>query len=208
MSESLHPEELITSIIFLRHGHTKETEAGKLYTDHSSMLTERGIEQAKRATDWLKQTDANLLLCSPARRVLATAEMLSQELGLAPNIVPNLNEQFVGDWEGRTYLEIKKNEPEMYRDWSADPIRNRPPNGESIKDVYIRVEQDLARIIQENAGKRIILVTHAGVIRSALISALGMPIDNFWRLSIPTGSISRVDYSNNFATLHYMAQRP
>lgn len=172
------------------------------------MLTERGIEQAKRATGWLKQTDANLLLCSPARRVLATAEMLSQELGLAPNIVPNLNEQFVGDWEGRTYLEIKKNEPEMYMDWSRDPIRNRPPNGESIKDVYIRVEQDLARIIQENAGKRIILVTHAGVIRSALISALGMPIDNFWRLSIPTGSISRVDYSNNFATLHYMAQRP
>lgn len=208
MGESLHPEEQITSVIFLRHGHTKETEAGKLYNDPSSMLTERGVEQAQRAARWLKQEEVNLLLCSPAQRVLATAQMLSQELQLTPHTVPDLNEQFVGDWEGRTYLEIKKNEPEVYRAWSADPIRNRPPNGESINDVFDRVKIDLQKIIAEHAGRKIILVTHAGVIRSAVVEALGMPLDNFWRLSIPTGSISRVDFSNNFATLHYLAHRP
>ena len=73
MTESLHLEELITSVIFLRHGHTKETEAGKLYTDHSSMLTERGFEQSECAADWLKKEDVNLLLCSPAKWFLATA---------------------------------------------------------------------------------------------------------------------------------------
>lgn len=208
MTESLHPEELITSIIFLRHGHTRETEAGKLYTDPSAMLTEQGVEQSKKAADWLKQREINLLLCSPATRVLATAEILSQELNLTPQTVADLNEQFVGDWEGRTYLDIKKNDPDIYQDWCSDPIRKRPPNGESIEDVYNRVRTDLHDIILKHAGKNLVLVTHAGVIRSALIEALGMPLDNFWRLSIPTGSISRVDFSNNFATLHYMAHRP
>lgn len=208
MTESLHPEELITSVIFLRHGHTKETEAGKLYTDHSSMLTERGIEQAESAAEWLKKEEVNLLLCSPAKRVLATAEKLSKELALSPHIVPELNEQFVGEWEGRTYMDIKKNEPDVYRAWSEDPIRHRPPNGESIEDVFNRVRRDLAQVLKEHSGRKIILVTHAGVIRAALVDALGMPLDNFWRLSIPTGSISRVDFSNNFATLHYMAHRP
>ena len=208
MTETLHPEEQITSIIFVRHGHTKETEAGKLYTDHHSLLTERGLEQAQNAAAWLKNETVELLLCSEAARVAGSAAIIGKAIGLQAQIINGLNEQHVGDWEGRTYLEIKKADPELYKSWSQDPIRNRAPNGESIEDVYSRVKSDIHDLIRNYTGKKLVLVSHAGVIRSALVAALGMPLDNFWRLSIPTGSISRVDYSNNFATLQYMAYRP
>ena len=66
---------------------------------------------------------------------------------------------------------------------------------------------DLAKLIEQHKGRKIVLVTHAGVIRSAIIAALEMPIDNFWRISVPTGSVSKIDYSSNFATLQYMSLR-
>lgn len=207
MSEQLHPEEKITTIIFVRHGDTQHTEGGKLYNDHATQLTEKGRSQAEAVAKWISKEKATVLLSSQAARVRGTAEYLANELGIAFQVVPELNELCPGEWEGRSYLELKKSEPERYHKWCEDPIRNSPPGGESVETLFHRVEKDLAKLIQNNAGERIILVTHAGVVRSALVSALGMPIDNFWRISIPTGSISKVDYTSNFATVHYMSLR-
>lgn len=207
MAESLHPEELITSVIFVRHGHTQQTEQGKLYCDMNATLSERGEKQAAEAAKWLKKESPALLLSSAAVRVKSTAEIIGSELGITTEVIPDLNEQNVGEWEGRTYLEIKKEHPDMYKQWCADPVRNAAPGGESIEELASRVDRDLQKMIETHQGKKIFLITHAGVIRSAIVKALGMPIENFWRVSIPTGSISRIDYSNNFATMHYMALR-
>ena len=205
MSEALHPEETITSIVFVRHGHTQQTEQGKLYSDHAVVLSDKGKKQTDDAAAWLPKEKPELLLSSTAVRVKQSAEIVSAALSLSIEFVPGLDEQNVGEWEGRSYLEIKKAQPDVYKVWCTDPIRNRAPGGESIQDVFERVGRDLEKLINEHAGKKIVLLTHAGVIRSAIISALGMPLDNFWRISVPTGSISRIDYSNNFATLHYMS---
>ncbi|HNH75529.1 MAG TPA: histidine phosphatase family protein, partial [Candidatus Obscuribacter sp.] len=57
-------------------------------------------------------------------------------------------------------------------------------------------------------GKKICMVTHSGIIRSALVHALEMPVRNFWRFSVPTGSITRIDFSKNFATVQFASVRP
>jgi len=206
MSEKLHAEELITSIVFVRHGHTRQTEQGKLYSDQAALLTEKGRTQAEAVAGWLPAEASQILLSSTAERVTETAKIVSAALSLPIKLVPGLDEQSVGEWEGRTYLEIKKENPEQYKNWCEDPIRNRAPAGESIVDVYERVKSDIAKLIAEHKGQKIVLVTHAGVIRSAIVEALGMPIDNFWRISVPTGSASKIDYSTNFATLHYLSR--
>lgn len=205
MSETLHPEETVTTFILLRHGHTQQTEQGKLYTDPSSMLTEKGKKQAEALAEWLPKERPDIVLSSTAERVRASAELIARQLNLSVELVQGLDEQHVGEWEGRSYLEIKKSEPELYKAWCADPIRNRAPGGESIQDLFERVQRDMQSLIVQHSGKRIALVTHAGVIRSAIMAALGMPLDNFWRISVPTGSASKIDYSSNFATLQYMS---
>jgi broad specificity phosphatase PhoE len=208
VAESLHPEETVTTFVLLRHGHTQQTEQGKLYTDPGAMLTDKGRKQAEALAAWLPKERPDILLSSTAERVRASAELISRELGLEVELVAGLDEQHVGEWEGRSYLEIKKAEPDLYKAWTADPIRNRPPGGESIQDLFERVERDMNNLIARHSGKRIALVTHAGVIRSTIIAALGMPLDNFWRISVPTGSASKIDYSFNFATLQYMSLQP
>ncbi len=207
MSEQLHPEEMVTTIVFVRHGDTLQTEGGKLYNDHAAPLTDKGRQQAEAIAGWIPRERPDVLLSSRADRVQSTAEILANVLRLPLEVVPTLDEASPGDWEGRTYLDIKKTEPEQYHKWCADPIHNAPPGGESIVQLYERVAKDIEKINRTWHGKRIVLVTHAGVIRSALVCALGMPIENFWRISVPTGSISKVDYTLNFATMHYMSLR-
>jgi len=208
LTEPLHPEETITSFLLIRHGHTKATEQGKLYTDPDAPLTSRGHEQAKALADWLCKQPAELLLSSPSNRVRSTADIIAAAADQQPLIVDGLNEWQVGDWEGKSYWEIKAAEPELYQRWSDDPIHHAPPGGESILDLGRRVERQLKEMIAAHLGRRLALVTHAGVVRGILLYALGIPVENFWRISVPTGSVSKVDFSENFATVHFVAFRP
>jgi len=208
LSEVLHPEETITSFTLIRHGHTRATEQGLLYSDPNAPLTDKGIDQAQRVAKWLVNHKPELLLSSPAIRVRSSSDIIAKELDMPIEIVDGLDEWHIGDWEGRSYLDLKKNEPEAYQRWSADPIHNAPPGGESILQVATRVGTHLKSMIEKHGGKHIALVTHAGVVRSILSHALGMPIDNFWRISIPTGSIAKVDFSESFATVHFLGLRP
>ena len=61
---------------------------------------------------------------------------------------------------------------------------------------------------KEHEGKRVAIVTHSEIIRGFLAYCLGFPVDNFWRINVPTGSVSKVDLSANFATIQYLALVP
>jgi broad specificity phosphatase PhoE len=206
--EPLHPEEVVTTLLLVRHGHTRATEEGKLYTDPAAELTDSGREQARAAGIWLKAQQPDVLLSSTSKRVFTSAEIAGEILKMPPVTVPGLDEWHVGEWDGRAYIDIKAENPELYKAWSADPIANRPPGGESIADVFERAQTILAKVLHENSGKKIALVTHAGIIRSFLVHALGMPIVNFWRVNVPTGTITQIDFSPSFATVQFMAHKP
>jgi ribonuclease H / adenosylcobalamin/alpha-ribazole phosphatase len=208
LTETLHPEETITSFTLIRHGHTRATEQGLLYSDPNAELTEKGIQQADQAADWLAKNKPEVLLSSPALRVRSSSEIIAKRVDMSIEIMDGLDEWHIGDWEGRTYLDIKKNDPDLYQKWSADPIHNAPPGGESIQQLAERASNQLREMIAKYKGKRIALITHAGIVRSIIVHALEMPVENFWRISIPTGSISKVDFSDNFATVHFLGLRP
>jgi broad specificity phosphatase PhoE len=208
LTDVLHPEEIITSFTLIRHGHTVATEQGLLYSDPNAPLTEKGIEQAHRVAKWLANHRPELLLSSPAIRVRSSSDIIAKELDMPIAIINGLDEWHIGDWEGRSYLDLKKNEPDAYELWSADPIHNAPPGGESILQVAMRVGTYLKLMIDKYSGKHVALVTHAGIVRAIILHALGMPVENFWRISIPTGSIAKVDFSPSFATVQFLGLRP
>lgn len=171
-------------------------------------LTESGRQQARAVGLWLKDQQLDILLSSPSKRVLTSAEIIGEILGMPPNVVPNLDEWHVGQWDGRAYVDIKAEHPDLYKAWSSDPITNRPPGGESIADVCERAQKKLAEILTLHGGKKIALVTHAGIIRAIIVHALNMPVANFWRVNIPVASVTQIDFSANFATVQFMAYKP
>lgn len=208
MSESLHPEEQVTTLLLIRHGHTAQTEAGKLYSDPQSVLTDKGRQEAEALAQIFPREGAEVLLSSPSVRARATADAIAGICSLPVQVVDDVREWQVGQWEGRSYLEIKKAEPDVYAAWSKDPIRNAPPAGESIEQLCQRASRHIQSILSAYGGRKVALVSHAEVIRAVLVDALGMPVDNFWRISIPTASVCKIDFSANFATLHYSGLTP
>jgi broad specificity phosphatase PhoE len=208
--EELHPPETVTTLYLIRHGHTQATQDGLLYCDRSTPLTDKGFQQAKNLALHMSQYKIDHLVTGTALRAISTAEPIAQELGMKMQTLEGLDEWQVGQWEGRTYLDIKKNEPEIYKAWCADPISNAPPGGESVAQMMQRIKDRLALLLADNtfAGCKIALVTHSGIIRTILMQALNMQTADFWRLSIPTGSISRVDFSANFASVHFISLVP
>ncbi len=206
--EPLHPEEIVTTALLIRHGHTGATEQGICYTDPAAELTAAGQAQAELIGKWLETEQADVLLSSSSQRVVTTAQIVGRELSMPFQVVQDLNEWNVGEWEGRAYIDIKSEEPELYAAWVRDPIVQRPPGGESIEDVCRRASVKLDELMEVHKGKRIALVTHAGIIRAAIIKALQMDVRNFWRLVVPVGTITRIDFSPSFATLQFMSVKP
>jgi broad specificity phosphatase PhoE len=118
-------------------------------------------------------------LTSPALRARQTAEAL----GLAAaRFEPLLRDCDYGRWSGVALAAVAEEEPEAFAAFMTDP-RAAPHGGESITDLAARTAGWLAHLLPSEG--RVVAVTHAAVIRAALLHVLAAPLDAFWRIDIP-----------------------
>lgn len=114
-------------------------------------------------------------LCGPSARSRTTAALA----GLDATVDPRLDECDFGSWRGRTLAEVHAEAPDDAAAWMTDPS-SAPHGGESLAAFAARVSAWL----DEQAARegRVIAVTHGGVVKAAVVHALGAPIDAFWRV--------------------------
>lgn len=120
---------------------------------------------------------------SPALRARETAAAL----GFDAVVDPLLRECDYGRWTGLTLEAVQAREAEAVGTWLQDPA-SAPHGGEPITELLSRAATWLAAQ-QETAG-RTVAVTHASVIRAAIVQALGAGPRSFWRIDI--GPLSTV----------------
>ena len=96
---------------------------------------------------------------------------------------PNLREMDFGEWEGRTWDALAREEGPRFERWMADYLVESPPGGESHGALSERVGRALAKA--EAAGDDVAWVTHAGPIRVALARLLGLPPEATFRFEPP-----------------------
>jgi broad specificity phosphatase PhoE len=123
---------------------------------------------------------------SPALRCRQTAEAA----GLEPALHPALAECDFGAWEGRAFADVAAAEPRLTAGWLADPDA-APHGGESLSAFAARVAGWLDAAAEGEPATTVAL-THAGVIRTAVVHALAAPIAAFWRLSAAPLSITEL----------------
>ena len=112
-----------------------------------------------------------VILVSPLRRSLAVGQIL-EERGFQCHIIPELAEIDFGMWEGRSWEQIAKQEID---DWCNDFAHFAPTDGESLSELFVRIEYWLSTLsIQERvngASLPILAVGHAGWINAAKMIA-------------------------------------
>jgi broad specificity phosphatase PhoE len=205
MVDLLDSSENIKTIYLVRHGETLATRKGTICGQSDVALNQEGIEQAEVIGAWFGDIGVESIFASPLSRTVQTADIIAKYAQLTTYYKHSgLVEKKEGEWEGKTYWQVREESPKLWEKWSNDPINFAPPGGESVKDFVARVGRALNDIIKNYAtGNKIVLVTHAGVIRSVMMNSLDIPVENFFRIDVPVASVSRIDWSESFCTLKY-----
>jgi broad specificity phosphatase PhoE len=140
-------------------------------------------------------------LASPARRTLETAAAA----GLDPLVEPALAECDFGAWAGRSLAEVHADDPDAVAAWMSDP-RFAAHGGESLATLADRVAGWLAE--QASLDGRAAAITHGGVVRTAVIAALGAPLESFWRIDAAPLGITELHAHDGSWRLVTLNERP
>lgn len=179
----------------LRHGETEYHAQQRLLGRLDIGLNERGREQARRVVDFFRGLRLDAIYSSPLKRCLETADPVARDQGLTVQILEGLMEVDMGDWDGRTFEELFREEGELVGKWMRNPSSVAIPGGEDFGAVRDRVMSAIREITSRYPGdQRVLVVSHGGPIRGILCEALGMELDGMFRIQIDLASISAVKY--------------
>ncbi|MBI4929325.1 MAG: alpha-ribazole phosphatase [Bacteroidetes bacterium] len=106
-----------------------------------------------------------------------------------------LKEMNFGDWEMKKWDEINQ---EQLNKWMADFVNEKAPRGECFIDLNERVKEFFNEMIlsSNNESEAIVIITHAGVIRSILCQILEIPLRNAFKMPIDFGSTTKISIDN------------
>lgn len=146
-----------TEILALRHGQSTWNEAGRWQGLADPPLSEFGEHQAATAAQLVGQIDA--IVTSPLERAYRTGAIIGEIIGVGPvEVIEDLKERSVGQWEGLTRHEIESDWP----GWINDD--KRPHGWEYDTDLQRRVLEAFTEIGRRYSGATVLVVSHGGVL--------------------------------------------
>jgi alpha-ribazole phosphatase len=178
-----------------------EEARGRCYGRLDVGLSENGRQQSRRVAELLAGEAVTAVVCSPAGRTRETAAAVAARHELGVTVLEELSELDFGELEGRTYEEIEVTWPDLYAAWMTEPASVAFPGGEALADLRARVSAAVMRLRALYDGSVVVAITHAGVVRTVLADALGIPDDRIFRLDIGPASITRVEWRDGVAVV-------
>ena len=150
-------------------------------------LSETGQSaQARRLESRLKGT-FTAVYNSGLRRTTETAQLALPGVCSTPDA--RLRELSFGAWEGKTWAEVARTDPDALASWYRNPYRYAPTDGEMYADLETRVQAWLETL--PKAG-RVLAFTHGGPIRAVLYGLTGVPNGQAWRFEVGPASLTKL----------------
>jgi len=177
-------------LLLIRHGENEYVEKGRLAGRLPGVhLNDKGRKQVQCLVEKLGQAPIKAIYSSPLERAIETAAPLAGALNLEIIPIESLLETDYGEWQGQTLKGLRRQK--LWRSVQQTPSLARFPGGESFAECQYRVCQAIKSISTQYEEKDIIaLVFHADPIKLAVAFFIGLPLDNFQRLSSSPCSIT------------------
>ena len=192
-----------TCLLYLvRHGATPHNQSSPPRLQGNAVdesLSALGRKQAGRVARLLARRPIADVFASPMRRAVETAEIIAAKHELKVDTFATLKEVDVGEWEGRTWDEIKEQYPQAYADFVSNPADCGYPGGESIGSVIDRTHKTLGGMMHNRLGEEIVVVAHSVVIRTYLGALIGMLPNKRFNIPQQNCAVNIVRWKDGFA---------
>lgn len=133
-----------------RHGQTEDNANFIFCGWRDSVLTEKGIEQAKTLAEKLKDKKIDMLVASDQIRAIKTMEIAvslnKNAKKLEIHKEPRIKERCYGDLQGQSKLDMQLTNPKLLSTYRRS-YDIKPPGGESIAEVVARVRSFIDEIV-------------------------------------------------------------
>ncbi|MBT3730056.1 class I tRNA ligase family protein [bacterium] len=179
----------------MRHGEAEHNVKNILSSkvDNPHHVTEKGIEDTKKASKELKNKKIDFVFASPLVRTKETAEIVSNELGIGIKDIiydERIKEHDFGDLDGKDHKTYSKMVSSL-----KDKFTTAPSNGENILQVKNRMMDFISEIDKKYENKNILIVTHEHPAWLLFAGSKGADIDTSVRMH---DSLEEID--GNLAT--------
>jgi alpha-ribazole phosphatase len=186
--------DLPTRLYIVRHGELVTSKEWRYVGQMDVELNDAGKQQIKKLSSRLSSEQIDRIFSSDLNRTIESANIIGNKLVIINEPISEFREIDLGVWEGHTLEGIEEKFPEDLLKRSEDIMDFRVENGESFSDVNKRVIPKIMDIIEDNVGKRILVVAHGGVNRIIIADALGLNINNIPRLEQNYACLNIIDY--------------
>ena len=187
-----------TKIIVVRHAQGEGNLKGEFHGHYPSDLTPLGITQAECTAEFLKSFRIDAAFASDIPRAYSTAKIIAEKHGLSVTKEEDLREINGGVWETMKFDDIVIEYPEEYAVWKHDLGNCTCPGGESVRHLQQRVNGAIERLVRQNAGKTVLIGTHATPVRVMACIWKGLDITTIQDLPwVPNASVTIVNYDSD-----------
>ncbi|MBU6388912.1 phosphoglycerate mutase family protein [Patescibacteria group bacterium] len=162
MDQSVSP----TTFLFIRHAQTVWNKEQRHAGSTEVPLSDQAGHQIAKLTRKIGKAEVKItaLYSSPLSRCRFTIAPLSRELHLPVTISDNLKERGLGDWEGRSPVDLAPLHPGYHFPDSAYTGEFRIPHAEPLEELEQRIRAFLNEVHDQHPGEQVAICTHSGVI--------------------------------------------
>ena len=179
-------------LFFVRHGITEWNEQKRYLGQTNQGLLKNKLHQLDRLKSELQSKEFDRIFTSDLQRCLETLDYF--ELQQKATLDDRLREMNFGDWEGKTYNELK--DVTAYQNWLENWEVTCIPNGESGKVFSSRIDSFFQDLFQQSNDlertQKYLIITHGGVIRYAVSKFVAST--SFWKVSTTHGQGLHVSF--------------
>ncbi len=193
----------ICKITFITHGATVYTLDGIVNdTLKYPKLNEFGEEEIEKVCEYLtlRGVAYDKIYTSPNACCTQSAQIIAK-LFKQKAIPLDLTQRNHGVWHGTFYADL-------FKEHGTSVLTQTPENGEALLDFNKRIAKIIDKLIKENKGNRIIVVTTPEIVQSAIAYALGVPPENQHKVLIKTGSLTQISYFDGWSSVIYSDYTP
>jgi broad specificity phosphatase PhoE len=177
--------DALAGVLLARHGETDDNrEPIRVQGFTDTPLNDVGRRQAAELAERVADDGIASLWSSDLSRARETAEIVGGLIGLEIRLDPRLREANRGRWEGHRFIDIERDEPELYAAWRRAGSAWRFPGGESLVEQQQRVLA-CVRDVRATGELPALVVCHGGSIRVMLCLRDPRGLDAFHDFEVP-----------------------